>query len=376
MSVLVIQMAMGAYRQRLLDELAAKVADIEFLVGDRHFVTDLRTDVSSSLITPTGANRFFLGSRIGLQGGVFRRAVRNLDDVVVELNPRNLTSWGILLVRRALGRATVGWGHAHSRSGPDARSNRLRRVMQRQCTSLLAYTHSEGTELQCIFPRKQVVVAANAVYRESEMMPAGPIDRRTDFVLIGRLVEEKRPLLALEAMLLALDVLPTETVLHVVGSGPLERDVRAFISRSPRLQKRVRLHGTVTDRAALEGIFSRCVAMVAAGYVGLNVVQSLGFGVPVIYPEGEPHAPERECLTQSNSRTFPAGDSRALARRLIEFSSFRDEWAPKGELISKRVREKYSVERMAKAFLELKGARPTRPDRAITPSSGEYGEGV
>ena len=140
----VVQLAMGGYRQGLLDYLESNESSIRFYVGDRHFSSNLRTTAKSRLIVPTGSNLFLFGGRFGFQKHVVWRAGTSRGAVVVELNPRIISSWLIVVMRAVLRRHTYGWGHLYARRGVEARSNAVRRLMQRLCSGLLVYTHSEA----------------------------------------------------------------------------------------------------------------------------------------------------------------------------------------------------------------------------------------
>ncbi len=355
MPVLVLQMAMGDYRQVFLDVLEEEGFHGKFLVGDQHFSRGLKTRVRSSIVESTGRNLFFLGRRFAFQRGVCFRAILNKEAVVVELNPRIFSSWVIVAVRRAFGRTTYGWGHANARSGPSSKSNKVRRMMQRLCTGLIMYTYSEAAQISSVLPGKDVLVAANALYRACDIIASPMRKDPSDFVVIGRLVFEKKPILALDAFERVLPKLPDRSCLHFVGEGPSGHEISARIAASPELKERVVSHGHVWDRPELRDIFDRCVAMLAPGYVGLNATQSLGFGVPVIFSKDEPHAPEIELLDPANSVSFRSDDVADLAQCIEAASENASLWISRGPEIADNVRSMYSAEAMAMTFCRLEG---------------------
>lgn len=344
----VCQLALAGYRQHLLNELEKRSPTINFLVGDRHFASGFVTDVDSRLVIDTGRNLFLAGRRLAWQRGVTLRSI-GAPAVVIELNPRILTSWLILLGRLLLQRPTSGWGHAQPRQLPTGPSVIARRLMQRLCESLILYTKSEAETIETLMPGKQTVVAANAVYPTALMQPVGTCDEATDFVMIGRLVEEKKPRLAIEAFSLAVETLPASSRLHVVGRGPLGESLASAVA-SLQIKERVIFHGEKFDVEDLRDIFRSCVAMVAPGYVGLNVIQALGFGVAVVYPHDEPHAPEAEALNGDNSVPFHAGDAGSFAAAMCAVIQRFGGTAGARERLSAEARTSYSSERMADAF--------------------------
>jgi glycosyltransferase involved in cell wall biosynthesis len=349
--VVVNQLAVPFYRQGLLDALAASGADIVFLAGDEHFGRGVVTDVSSPVVRRTGANVFLLGRRVGWQRGCVGHGLR-ARFLCIDLNPRNMTSWVLLMLRRAMGRPTVAWGHAHSRRGPAPEHNRVRRVMQRLCTALIAYTETEARELRSALPAATVWPAPNALYSAEQMarLTVRPLEQRPDLLIIGRLVPEKKAILGVEAFAKAIPDLPDDVVMHVVGTGPQESELRTYIAEAG-LASRVRLHGWVSDLAQLAPILERSCALVSPGYVGLNAIQALGFGAPVLFARDEPHAPEIDALGAANSRVFASNDVEACREAIVEFH--RDRGNFDAETIAATVRADHSTDRMVQPFLAM-----------------------
>lgn len=347
--MIVFQMALGHYRQAFIDALAASGADIVFLVGDEHFPLGLVTDVHSPIVRRTGPNVFLAGRRVGWQRGCVVSGI-HARVLVIEVNPRNLTSWSLLVARRVIGKRTVGWGHAHSRRGPHPAYNRLRRLMQRMCAELIAYTETEAAELRVLLPGTPAAPARNALYSTEQLAGLGtaPLATRTDLLVIGRLVPEKKPLLAVQAFGKALPGLPQDVILHVVGSGPQEAQIREHVAAAG-LTDRVRLHGYVPELDLLAPVMERCCALVSPGYLGLNATQALGFGAVVLYARDEPHAPEIEALTAENSRVFESDDVDACARAIVEFHGARAGYD--ATAIAAATRGAYSTDRMIEPFL-------------------------
>ncbi|MDN5858759.1 MAG: glycosyltransferase family 4 protein [Pseudonocardia sp.] len=309
------------------------------------------TDVSSPIVRHTGANVFLLGRRIGWQRRCVGPGLR-ARFLCVELNPRNLTSWLLLTLRRAMGRPTAAWGHIHSRRGRAPEHNHSRRVMQRWCTAIIAYTETEATELRSVLPAATACSAPNALYSAEQMarFALRPLEQRPNLLIIGRLVPEKKAILGVKAFAQAIPDLPDDVVLHVVGTGPQEPELRTYIAAGG-LAGRVCLHGWVSDLGRLAPILESCCALVSPGYVGLNAIQALGFGVPVLFARDEPHAPEIEALGAANSRVFASNDVEACREAIVRFH--RDRGHFDAEVIASAIRVDYSTDRMVQPFLAM-----------------------
>jgi len=213
---------------------------------------------------------------------------------------------------------------------------------------MILYTEAEKRAFVALHPSTPTFVAANAVYPAAELTPATGTCERDSFILIGRLVEGKKPALVVRAFEDFRSTHPDARLL-VIGTGPLLAPLREEFN-SLVVAGAVEFLGQVDDSCALREHFARAVAMIGGGYVGLNVTQSLGFGVPVIFAGDEPHAPEVELLDEGNSRSFLADDSRDLARVMADVWAARATVDARAEKISAAVRAKYSTEVMADAF--------------------------
>ncbi|GAB2934990.1 hypothetical protein GCM10027047_34290 [Rhodococcus aerolatus] len=341
-TVVVLQPAMGSYRQEFLRALEDQGAPVEFLVGDRHFVESVRTGVESPLVTSTGANVFVLGRRLGFQRGVTRRAVAAAV-CVVELNPRNPNTWVVAGVRRLLGRRTWAWGHVWPRGGSGSRSDRLRGAVRRLTGHVLVYTAEQAAELKRHSPTVTVGVVPNSLYRAADLGPSS--DAEPDrFVWVGRLVPEKNPLLVVEAFRRYRQD-GGRLRLSIIGDGALRADVDDAIIRHG-LSDQVTVLGWVDDRRCLQDQFSRSAALLCTGYAGLNVTQSLGFGCPVVYAAGERHSPELCLLDAGNSMPFPSGDAAGLAAAMARSQA----WPVDRSAVAQAVAQEYSADAMARAF--------------------------
>lgn len=353
--VLLIQTCLPDYRQQFVAELERRLgSDLLILVGKDHFDGTSSSRVDGPSVVVADRNRFVLGRRLLWQRATVRSGIA-AGAAVIELNPRILSSWVILLVRRALGRRTVVWGHSRGRGGGDA----LRRMMRRAAAAVLVYTETERWSLAAADPRALVVTAPNAVYPSTSMRAAGG---GQDLVWIGRMVAAKKPELAVRGFAAAVHRLPPGCRLVMAGDGPLRPAVRELVHRWG-LADRVHLPGHVPpDR--VDHLFTTAAATVCTGYVGLNLVQSLGFGVPVLYALEEPHSPEIEAATRENSLGFASDDTGALAAAM---QAVFDSWMPDRAAIADRCRRAYSVEAMADGFLAAVLGRPAPiPVRSAT----------
>ena len=348
-AITLIQTSVDAYRQAFVEEVAARIGrSFQIYTGDTYFDPAVRTRV----VLPghvTRVRNVFLVRRLLLwQRGAVRAGI-SAEIAVLELNPRILSVWVTLLVRRALRRRTVLWGHAWPRRGRGAATDRLRHLMRILADAILVYTETQARELAEVMPTATIVAAPNALYRASEIAPPEPL-AATDFLFVGRLVPAKKPMLLLRAFAAAAHALVGARLVFV-GEGlllePLQREAERLGVRA-----RVVFAGHVGARLALAQIYARAVATVSSGYVGLSATQSFSFGVPMLVARSEPHSPEIEAAVEGeNAVFFESDDEKSLADALIGVWRDSAEWAKRGASIAAVCRESYSVEQMADGFL-------------------------
>lgn len=350
--VLLLQTALPPYREQPVLHLLERLGPQgEVLVGDFYFDPSVRTADSIRRRAGKVDNHYLFRRRLLWQTKCWRRAL-NADMLLLELNPRILSSWFLLAIRRLLPKKrTALWGHAWPRRGRRSRTDRVRQAMRRLADVLIVYTEQQARELRAELPRKRVLAAPNAIYLRSAM------DARSDavpehFIYAGRLVQEKKPSLLLTAFALAMRRLPSGTRLIMVGDGALrpelEREAQVL-----GITARVDFLGEVTDWGRLRGLYVRSLASVSPGYVGLSLIQSLGFGVPMIIAREEPHSPELEAAREGeNSLFFTSDSAEELAGRLTEVSDSRGTWLKRRGVIATTCAMHYSVEVMVDRMLD------------------------
>lgn len=340
--------ALPSYRHQFLCQLQLLLgADLHVMAGDRHFRNSFRTTSENGrLLWRKLINVFLFRDRLLVQVGGNGAAIRSAC-AVLEYNPRIINVWMVLIVRRVLRRRTLLWGHAWSRSGASSRSEPVRRLQRRLATGVIMYTQAQARELECAGYKRQIWVAPNAMFYRREL---GPVSgSRTNVLFVGRLDPDKKPLLLLNAFISAVALLPAEMRLCYVGAGRQDGILKAR-ARTGQVQDRVDFLGHVSDAASLRRLYGGTLVAVAPGFAGLSATQALGFGVPLIYGDKEPHAPEAALLDDSNSRSFQANNPEDLARCLLEVVEHRTRWIAATQQIADITASEYSVEAMASAF--------------------------
>lgn len=351
--LIILQTVVPDYRIKVFSFIHKNLgASFCLFAGHEYFEDSVKTAPEIDFLKMV-KNHFYFKRRILFQTGMWKSCV-TADVLVMEMNPRILSNWILLLMRRLSSGKTILWGHAWPRSGRHSRSDRLRHLMRLLADEIIVYTHSQKRELEDKLKKRKIHAAPNALYLAEEMQPLYLKKEEVwDIIYVGRLTKLKKPFSLVEAFSKVLDKIPEKSNLIIVGNGEEKEVLENFISQN-KLDERIKLLGHVGDYDALKGLYARSLFSVSPGYVGLSITQSLGFGVPMLISRNENHSPEKEAaIAGDNAMYFDAEQLDAFSSHLIEIFNTRDFWIERREKIARECREKYSVQVMAEPFLSL-----------------------
>jgi len=133
-----------------------------------------------------------------------------------------------------------------------------------------------------------------------------------------------------------------------VGEGSLDTHLRR-LANDLGIQHHVEFKGSAYDFHEVSACYATCAAAVSGGYAGLQITQSLGFGVPVILPTGEPHAPEIELAEPYCTLWFDRDSPDSLAAAIERL--YADPMSASARETARAVvMDRYSAEAMAHGF--------------------------
>jgi glycosyltransferase involved in cell wall biosynthesis len=265
------------------------------------------------------------------------------------MNPRILNTWIILIVRKILGKKTVLWGHAWPRNGASSNTDKLRNILRQLADHILVYTDTQQNELLSRMPAKSISSAPNALYSKNDMWVED--QHRSNFIYVGRLVATKKIKLLIKAFY-GSGLHSKGAILTIVGDGPEFEACKTLID-TLNIGESVLLTGHVSDLNTLRKLYSKSIASVSPGYVGLSITQSFSFGTPMIVSEDENHSPEIEAVRVGfNSEYFTTDSVESLSNVMKSFWINMNSWKAKEKIIIEDCKKRYSTEVMAERILE------------------------
>lgn len=360
----IIQAVVPHYRIPVFEGIAERLPGIEIIGGSDYFTPAIKNSAAGRAWFRFAENRFFLGRRLLWQKDIVGRSCR-AGVVIAEFNPRMLTVVVVALLRRVLGRPMIFWGHVGKAAQPRTPEGWLRRSLLRLASGFVAYTRSDENKLRAAGFRRPVWVTNNSCVPRLEC----EFELRTercDILYVGRLVREKKVSLLIDAFAQAASRLPAEVRLVIAGDGPEAASLHAQAQRLG-IAPRVEFLGAQTDALYLKNRYSKAFLAVSPGYVGLSVVQSLAYGVPMLIARHEPHSPEIEvCQEGVNSIFFPSDDAAGGAEEIVGAWASRAQWKKKGPLIAQTIADTYTFEAMTDALVSAitsRGLKPTQKEK-------------
>ncbi|HSK87361.1 MAG TPA: glycosyltransferase family 4 protein [Anaerolineales bacterium] len=267
----------------------------------------------------------------------------NPDALIVEANPRYLSTSAAVRWMHARGKPVIGWGLGTGTKGKGVEVKGWAGFIH-QFDALLAYSQRGVNEYAALgFPREKVFVAHNSV----SAPPSVALDHRpqtTDrftILFVGRLQARKR----VDDLLRACAQLESKPHLVIVGDGP-EREKLQAIAREiyPEAEFVGAKHG-----AELKPYFAEADLFVLPGTGGLAIQEAMSYGLPVIVAQGD--GTQDDLVRKGNGWQIPPDDFKALVSTMKEALSDVARLRTMGAESHRIVMEEINIEKMVETFV-------------------------
>ena len=291
----------------------------------------------------------------------------NPDALIVEANPRYLSTPAAVRWMHARGKPVIGWGlGAPPLFGPLAGFRQRRRFsFLNQFDALLAYSQRGADEYAALgLPREKIFVAHNSVSPPPSSAPdhrpwttpalaphlprvpgGASVDRFT-ILFVGRLQARKR----VDHLLRACAQLEAKPRLVIIGDGP-ERETLQSLAKEiyPSAEFSGARHG-----AELKPYFTEADLFVLPGTGGLAIQEAMSYGLPVIVAQGD--GTQDDLVREGNGWQIPPDDFSALVSAVKDALSDVARLRTMGEESYRIVKEEINIEKMVETFVTaLKG---------------------
>lgn len=351
LNVLLQQPVFAHYREPVFRELADDPSlNVTYAYGQPHPSFSLQTFGPSvdGLQTVGLENRYFKEGKLatvqkGLTGLVKREP---WDVVVLGFDPRNLSTIQALRHAKKRKYGVVLWGKI---ADPSGKYRKVYDWLINQADAVLLYNEPTRQELiRMGYPADKLFAAWNSIDTvtiQSLADPSFSVTERMSILHLGRLVPAKNVGLLAEGYARAVQKgLVSDLVL--MGDGPQKAELQTRIDELGISDRAVIVSG-VYDEESTATYFNKAWCSVSPGEIGLNIVHSFAYGVPMLIARGEKHSSEISVAQEGvNSIFFPGKDPDALADALISAHANFDRLRQMGQAGQEYVLANFSVKSM------------------------------
>lgn len=334
-NVTIIQEKVPHYRLPLFNQLA-KATGIELTVA--HSTPNNLSD--SAKFNEVILKCIKIG-KFSFQKGAWN-LVSKSDIAVVMFDLRWISILPLLLLSP---RKIVLWGHGFGRN---KLAKKIRFLLAKRAAGIVLYEEPAVDEfLKLGYPQDKIYCAGNTVHIPN----AGIIEAsKTQFLFVGRLQIRKRVDLLLKAFAKIKKCIPSCYGITIVGDGEISRDLKE-LANDLEISDQVSFLGEITSDDKLAEIFSQSIAYVSPGHVGLGVLHSFAYGVPVITHKSDDHAPEINNVINDQNGYIYEGSNSDLAGILQSLVNSPDKVKQLGENAFNHYQNKRSMNKMVERFL-------------------------
>ena len=265
------------------------------------------------------------------------------DALVVEANPRTLSTTSAVKWMQRREKPVIGWGLGSPPVSGFRKQRRLSFISQ--FDGMIAYSQRGADEYAAFgFPREKIFVVYNSVSGPPSVLPVRrpeTVDRLT-ILFVGRLQARKR----VDSLLRACAQLEPRPRLVIAGDGPergsLESLAREIYPSAGFIGAR---HG-----AELKPYFTEADLFVLPGTGGLAVQEAMSHGLPVIVAQGD--GTQDDLVRAGNGWQIPPDDFDALLSTMKDALSDVARLRRMGEESYRIVREEINIEKMVETFVK------------------------
>lgn len=285
----ILEAGIPEYRTFLFERLAKEKDISELLILHTGRAYNGKGEFNSKKVKFVGNNKF--GLHIGLWKYLFK-----YDVVVASYNLRIITCWLPVFFKKKF----IFWGKGLG-SNEGALVKHLRLITAKKANYILVYNEAKKQEFlnNTQIEKEKLIAYTNTIYISNSGYDIK--DKKEYFIYFGRIQDRK----GLDQLIYQYgsyinNVHGKLLKLRLVGNGEYVNKLKSIVTEL-QLQNLIEFHPGVYDDISIKKHFVNAVAYVSPYNVGLGIVNSLAYGVPIVTCKEPQVGPEFYYLNDNNS---------------------------------------------------------------------------
>jgi len=297
----------------------------------------------------------------------FFEIIKNYKIIFIYGNPRVISNVFYSILFKLLGKKVVVWGQFHTASS-NSWLKSIRLKWWAGFKYIFLYTDREAEKYKQINKNSAFVTGMNNGVNQTEIhnvikkfddaslqqwkSNAGVSDKR--IILSCARLEEKNKYDLLIDCLPNLVVKYPDLLWCVIGDGAEKKALQAR-AQELHVDQHIKWLGAIYTQEALAPWFLSSECLVHPGAIGLSLMHSMGYGLPVVTHDNEDkQMPEIAALVDGvNGLMFSEGDTKSLTEVVYSLLDDNDLQKKLSSNAFKTIAENYNTEKMAEKFITM-----------------------
>ncbi|MBT3240903.1 MAG: glycosyltransferase [Chloroflexi bacterium] len=352
--VVIQQRVLPSYRASLFEEIADRCPNgFSLFVGEPREEEAIKTATSltSGRLVKADNQHFFRGKYYFCKQKGFVEMLEDFqpDALIIEANPRNISTPSAINWMHAHGKKVSGWGlGAPPINGlfTNFRKNR-RQKLYASLDSIVSYSQRGADEYRSMgFPKNKIFVAYNAAAPAPKgSLPKKPIQFNGPpaILFVGRLQSRKR----LDLLFKACAAQKDSPKLIIVGDGPAKTEAVA----QAQAEYPAAIFVGAKHGKDLAEYYQQADLFVLPGTGGLAIQQAMANGLPVIVAQGD--GTQDDLVRPENGWLLPPNDLDSLTNTLSDALSDAGRLRVMGKESYRITKEEINLDKMVDVFINM-----------------------
>ena len=300
MKVLFVQPDCRDYRIPLFKNIADKFKTSLLHFGKRKFLEDEL--ISETELRLRTVNSFKFIESLG-------KECNKYDCIITVFDPHWLNSFFLPFLTHT---PVIFWGHGVGRSKI---ISYLRKITGKRARALITY-YEEGKQnlVDIGLNPQKIFVAPNTIHVPNSQNYAQ--EEKNSILYVGRLQKRKDLDDLVKSFAQVHHRLPNNTILKILGDGDIVYKELASLGSKLGISEKIKFIKGTTEHDVLAQHFKQAYCYASPGHVGLGVLHSFAYGVPVITYKDRDHAPEVSNIKKNQNGLLVDGKEKQFGESL------------------------------------------------------------